>query len=257
MNPFQSRLSSSNSWLLPVCLLAVALGFMIRLSWITQDARRTATGRLNPLQGNRLLTGDLAQIEKYTELIEEVQRLRAENGKLQNSLFNEDSRGKLANQLLQNTKLVAALSPVKGPGVSITLTDAPKSPTPDGVTLDQIIHDIDVLKVINELWASGAEAISVNNHRIGPTTAIRCVGPTIQIGGVPIAAPIVIRAIGNPEVLEGGMQLPGGVLEEIRSTDPNMVKVERMKEMSVPAFSGPTTWKFAKAAAAESEGGAN
>ena len=47
--------------------------------------------------------------------------------------------------------------------------------------MGQIIHDTDVLRVVNELWNAGAEAVTVNNRRVGPGTNYRCVGTTILV----------------------------------------------------------------------------
>ena len=106
--------------------------------------------------------------------------------------------------------------------------------------LNSIIHDDDVLKVVNELWASGAEAISVNNHRVSIGTSFRCVGPTILVDGARIASPVVIRAIGDPDTLQGGLDIPGGILAQLREQDPAMVQIEKVKKHVLPAYTGST-----------------
>jgi uncharacterized protein YlxW (UPF0749 family) len=111
---------------------------------------------------------------------------------------------------------------------------------------DAVIHDRDVLHVTNELFASGAEAVSVNNHRVAASSSLRCVGTTILINDVKIASPIVIRAIGDPETLYGAMDMPGGVLSEIRVYDPAMVQLEKAKDLRLPAYVGTTDRKWAK-----------
>ena len=62
-----------------------------------------------------------------------------------------------------------------------------------------IIHDEDLLRVLNELCAAGAEAISINDQRIVATTEVRCAGPTVSVNNVRSAPPYVIKAIGNPK----------------------------------------------------------
>ena len=68
----------------------------------------------------------------------------------------------------------------------------------------QLLTDRDVRSVVNELWADGAEAISVNNMRLTPTSAIRFAGEAVLVDFEPITPPYVIRAIGNADRLDTG-----------------------------------------------------
>ena len=243
MNVFVSRISGS-SWVLPVSLMCVILGFMIAMARITGEASRGS--RLSYATGDqqaRLLTAPLDVQAQYAKLSTEVSKLQTEKTKLENALGSQTAAAKVLNDNLQEVKIYAGLTDLEGPGIVVTLRDSQKQPT--GIAADVTIHDVDVVKVVNELWACGADAISVNNHRVGASTAIRCVGPVIHIDAVPIASPIIIRVIGDADTLLGGMNLPLGVLSEIRQTDPAMVQMERAKSMRLPAYSGATTKKYA------------
>jgi uncharacterized protein YlxW (UPF0749 family) len=66
------------------------------------------------------------------------------------------------------------------------------------------------------------------------------------VDGIPVASPMIIRAIGDPGTLEGGLNLPNGVLFEIRQTDPDMVQIEQVKDMRIAAYGGSTDRRFAK-----------
>jgi len=213
---------------------------MISLAWINEHNRSTRVGSLDADQVNRVLAANGDSLE-YAKLNHEVQRLRNENTRLQNAVANQSNQGKVLNQSLQEAKLFAALTEVEGPGIVITLRDANKSTAPGISSLEKIIHDIDVLKVVNELWASGAEAVSVNGHRATGSTSYRCSGPVIHVDGEPIASPIVIRAIGESKTLYGALNIPGGVLDEIRQTDPSMVEIEMVANQRLPAYAGNTS----------------
>jgi uncharacterized protein YlxW (UPF0749 family) len=76
-----------------------------------------------------------------------------------------------------------------------------------------VIHDADILNIVNELRAAGAEAISINDERVTATSNIRCGGPTINIDGKRHAVPFVIKAIGNPRTLEAGATAPSGYID--------------------------------------------
>ncbi len=244
-NPFLSARQSPNSWVIPVSLMCVLLGSMAAMAWVTDQNRPSRRGLLGDDQRTRVLTGPIDLQEEYQNLNGEVAKLRAENTKLQNAIANQTGSTKALNDSLQEAKTVAGLTELEGPGVVVTLRDIDRV-RPDALAQDQGIHDIDVLKVVNELFNAGAEAIEVNGHRVVGTTNFRCVGSTILVDGVKIATPIYIRAIGDADTLVGGLNLPLGVLDEIRSIDPGMVSIEKVSKMRLPAFNGSTTRRFAK-----------
>jgi uncharacterized protein YlxW (UPF0749 family) len=231
---------------LPVVALSVVLVVLIKLAWITP---KTVTSRLryvSPDQAGRVQAAFDDVNDETAKIAAEVAKLRDENTKLQNVMGDKNKESKLLNDSLQEVKLFAGLTEVEGPGLSITLRDARRSRA-NALDADSMtIHDIDVLKVVNELWNAGAEAVSVNNQRITAGSNIRCVGAVIYVDNVHVAPPIVIRAIGEPQTLKGGMDLPMSILDELRSVDPGMVQMETLKNMRLPAYSGSTARKQAK-----------
>ena len=115
---------------------------------------------------------------------------------------------------LDHANLLAGLTNVKGEGVVVILQDSTDTNMPLEAGL---VHDTDIMSIVNELRAAGAEAISVNGERILSTTAIRCVGPTIQINGTKVASPFHIKAIGNSKYLESALNLRGGVVDSLKA----------------------------------------
>ncbi|RYG66927.1 DUF881 domain-containing protein, partial [bacterium] len=154
---------------------------------------------------------------------------------------------KTLNESLQESKVFGGLTPLEGPGVIVTISDNPKAVLSADGTSNSIVHDGDVLRLVNELLASGAEGISVNNIRHASGTSYRCVGPTILVDGARIASPVVIRAVGDSDALLGGLKLPGGVVADIMGdpNDPPVVKMEKAKSLRLPAYSGSTVRRVA------------
>jgi len=237
MNPFRTA-ASTNTWVIPVSLLMLAVGVLTSLAWITKDSSTDRLKGLAPDQQRRLQ--DPALQEEYLKVQAEVAKLRAENTRLQNAVANKSSASSELNSSLQQLKLFAGLTEVEGPGISITLRDSARPHDPF-LSENNIIHDFDVLRVVNELWNAGAEAVSVNNHRVGPGSNVRCVGSTILMDSVKIAPPIIIRGIGEPETMYSAVNMTGGVFQELRNTDPAMVQVETVKKMKFPAYAGSTS----------------
>src|SRR5206468_3747517 len=98
---------------------------------------------------------------------------------------------------------------VKGPGLEVVLRDPPVRSTSASagragsvpINAGHILTDRDVRSVVNQLWANGAEAISVNGIRLTPTSAIRFAGQAVLVDFQPITSPYTVRAIGNADGL--------------------------------------------------------
>ena len=101
-----------------------------------------------------------------------------------------------------------------------------------------------MLTVVNELKAAGAEAISVNGQRIISTSAIRCVGPVIQVNYQKVAAPFEIKAIGNAQYLESAMNIKNGVVDMLKQLGVG-ISMTREKEVNIPKYEGNLTFKTA------------
>jgi uncharacterized protein YlxW (UPF0749 family) len=246
VNPFVSRITGNN-WVVPVTLLSLVLGFMMTLAWMNEGNRAARLSRLDPDAANRYLQLHWDEVENSQKSAEEVEKLRAEISKLQTAVASQTSAGKLLNDSLQEAKAIAGLTEVEGPGVSVTLQDSSK-PLPPGVDARNAnIHDGDVLQVVNVMWAAGAEAVSVNNHRMGTRSNVTCVGVVVHIDGVPISSPVVIQGIGDPETIAGALNIRDGVLDQIRAYDPNMVELRTFQKARLTAFAGSTMFKYAHA----------
>ena len=113
---------------------------------------------------------------------------------------------------LDRDQLLAGQTAAVGPGLQVALTEPPPTsgssqPGRAGsipIGASNILTDRDVRSVVNELWADGAEAISVNNVRLTPTSAIRFAGEAVLFDFAPITSPYQIRAIGNADNLATG-----------------------------------------------------
>jgi uncharacterized protein YlxW (UPF0749 family) len=249
LNPFANRIHTQHQqWILPVSAVCVVLGVMMSMAWVTKQNRSGRWSQFDPDQRIRVASSAIDP-DTFDRLSKEVQSLRQAKSKLEDAIGKRSSETTVLKDQLDNAELLAGLTQLEGPGVQVTLKDSQKAPQSFGgivaVTSDSIIHDIDVLKVVNELNASGAEAVSVNGRRVVSGTSFRCVGTTILVDGVRIASPVVIRAIGDSATLMGAMNLPGGVLGEIRESDPAMVEIEPLKKMNIPAYAGNTAKRFA------------
>lgn len=172
--------------------------------------------------------------EKYDEsqaIVEEYKTNSATNDTLINSM----------NNTIDTLSVLAGSTDLKGEGIIITLTDGDNA---TAVNSNTLVHDSDILTVVNELQAAGAEAISVNNQRIISTSSIRCVGPVIQVNYQKVASPFVIRAIGNSQYLECAMNIKNGIVDTLKEYGIN-ITVERANEVEVLKYDGTFNAKYA------------
>lgn len=258
MNPFSTRLSG-NSMIVPLSAMMIILGILLSVAWIPDSKRNDRLSTLDPDQRARIGSTSTTQAEESVKLQERVQQLQAtvedlqkQKTSLENAMTDESSKIKVLNENLQDTKALAGLTEVMGPGVVVTLRDlqdvkkkidAPKDPGGFSA-MDEIIHDLDVMRTVNELWNAGAEAIAVGGNRIVPRSSIRCVGSVIHVNDQPVTSPVRIEAIGDPKILASAMNLKGGVLQDIRDMEPGMITVEPVDTLKLPAYTGPTSRKF-------------
>jgi len=211
--------------------VGLLLGVLCAAQWRAQQAAQVS-GQQNRVE---ILAQQLADTEAKADLMRaEIERLRAEISQYQRTAAEGETLAKKLNEALQQAKVAAGLTPVVGPGIIVTLDDAPGRVGPGEDQSPYVIHDIDLLQIVNELRAADAEAISINGQRLTATSAIRCNGPVTKVNGTPIVPPYEVRAIGDPKALQGALELPGGVLEILRPLN-IQVKITLKSELELPA----------------------
>ena len=139
-----------------------------------------------------------SEIAAGNELREEIEFNTKKKESILKTYSSGNNYGQLTDQW-ETAKLYAGLSDVTGDGVILTLNDATEK-NPFSVSLS-LLHSEDVFEIINELKKGGAQAISVNNERILPTSEVVCAGPTIRVNRNRYAVPFEIKAIGDPKRL--------------------------------------------------------
>lgn len=93
-----------------------------------------------------------------------------------------------------------------GPGITVYIRDSDADVKAGQNPNELIVHDQDVVRILNDLKVAGAEAISINGQRYISTSEIKCSGATITINGKTYGQPFIIKAIGDPVVLEAGIK---------------------------------------------------
>lgn len=174
-------------------LVAVLAGAMFAIAAVqnTQRAPLVATERQELIA--RIKTAQTGLQEQRAELA----ALDVEITRLRTAAAGGDSQAEA--RLAEITELGASVGTVAvtGPGVVVTVDDAPGS---GADTRDQVL-DLDLQILVNGLWQSGAEAISVNGHRLSTLTAIRSAGQAITVDYTSLTPPYRVEAIGDPRTM--------------------------------------------------------
>lgn len=191
------------NWAWQLCgALLIAVVFAAALA----QARSTATG---VRETQHALAGSVRSAQTATaDLAARRDALATQVDAERRGRLEGDVRGQQLLGQLDKADVAAAATPVIGPGLTITVTDPGVSQNLSDVSKQrlpgsrQVILDRDLQLVVNSLWASGAEAVSVGGVRIGPNVTVRQAGGGILVDNQPIASPYVISAIGPQNAMK-------------------------------------------------------
>ncbi len=227
-------------------LVALTLAVAGLLAAVTYDQ---AAARLQGRQEIRAaLVDDIrAESDASDALAAELEELRADVGRARDELLASSTTGQGALDALARAEAGAAAVPVRGPGLLVTLanagSDADDDPVGSGTEADVRgrVRDGDLQQVVNALWAAGAEAISINDQRLGPTSAIRFAGEAVLVDFRPVTNPYEVRAIGDPETLSSGFLASPevGALALIEETYGLRFDFARKDDLRLPAAGTP------------------
>lgn len=224
----KTRLIASRSFM---AIIGVVFGVLITAQWKSIPDRVT-----NPIAPYSSLK------ETKDSLYSEQNNLKNEIKDLQNSIqqVQKDSKNSVLSSdqksQLKTEKAKAGLTKLNGPGIIITLDDS-KSKI---VSEDSIVHAADLRDIINLLWESGAEGVSINGQRVVVNTAIDCIVNTILVNSSRLSTPFKIEAIGDQSQMYDALnnQL---ILSNIHDRVKNqglIFELQRNNDITLPIFDG-------------------
>lgn len=126
----------------------------------------------------------------------------------------------IEKEIEENEKLMG-ITDVSGEGITISILDG-----------KDLIHQEDLIILIDELKNSGSQAISINEQRITNFTYLYCDGAVILIDGVKIGNPFTIKAIGNKETIYGALTRNKGYIETLKK-DGIEINIEKSDEIKI------------------------
>lgn len=147
---------------------------------------------------------------------------------------------------LETLKMLSGFKDVQGEGVIIVLDDGVRELLEGEEPSDIIVHDMDILKIINDLKVAGAEAVSINGQRVISSTEINCSGHSVRINNQFFAQPFIIKAIGDPKMLESALTAPttyGALLSEYYGL---ILNVDKSINIKIKKYAEEMDYKYLK-----------
>jgi uncharacterized protein YlxW (UPF0749 family) len=226
-------------------LVAVVLAVGGLLAAITYN--HASAGAKGRAQVREALLGDIdSESSRADSLTRQLDQLRSRVDHTRDSALQASAIGQLALSQLSNAEGGAAGVAVTGPGIKVTLADAkPKTGSdpvgPTQTNLAGAVRDSDVQLAVNALWAAGAEAVSINGQRLGPTSTVRTAGQAILVDFQPVSSPYDISAIGSQDTLSKRFLADSGVQALAVVSQSYGLRFEFVKEdqLSLPAATPP------------------
>ncbi|MDL2280422.1 DUF881 domain-containing protein [Selenomonadales bacterium OttesenSCG-928-I06] len=215
---------------LSIIFVCIILGIMLAVQFRTTKDISSSV----PFQRIEDLSQQLIKAEK------EIRDLTKQNEELK-----QKSEAELAAKNLETIQMAAGLITVEGPGIIVTIDDSKRVGKLGENPNLYLIHDDDILKVINELWAAGAEAMSINDQRIIASSEIRCAGPTLSVNNTRCAAPYEVKVIGNSKNLENSLKMRGGVIETLQFWG-IQISIKKQDVIQIPKYKGSMKYEYAK-----------
>ncbi|MDP3051758.1 MAG: DUF881 domain-containing protein [Eubacteriales bacterium] len=219
-------------------VVGLLLGLMLSMQF---RVTRENTANMS-VERVRQLASEVEQTAlKRDTLRDRIDELRKELDEIAALARHDRLRGEL-----ELVRMRAGLLPVTGPGIEVTLNDSALPLQPGQNPNWYILHDEDLLMVLNELKAAGAEAVAINGERLVSTSEVRCIGPAVLVNKTKrLSPPYVITAVGYSETMISALKMRGGVLDTLEYRNIQF-SVKKLNKVVLPAYTGPTGWRYAQ-----------
>lgn len=213
---------------------SILLGFMV----IIQLKQNVESYNLVTLRTIQVSKNEIANITKEIEDIGILIEEKKDEIKRIEDTKDESSAYSILNEELYKTKIASGFCDMEGPGIVIVMQDNQAAEIVGFDINDDLIHDIDILNILNDLRIAGAEAISINGQRIMPMSEIKCGGPNIKINGKSLATPFVIKAIGNPKTLYASVNAPSTYGYKLKNLYQINIETSIEDKIKISSYSG-------------------
>ena len=225
--------------ILGIMCLILTIGISVQIKTVNSNGTTTSANQ----ELNNLKTQVLKMKEKCEASYNKLEQAQTELEKTRKNVASNDEQLKQLEEEIKKYSVILGTTDANGPGVTVTVADATGQESLLAL-VDPIVHDVDILEIVNELKNAGAETIEVNGQRIVASTAISCDGNVIVVNGEKVSSPFTINAIGLPERM-ATLTRPGSYLEKMAES---YIKTtfNKLDKITIQKYIGVTSFKYAK-----------
>lgn len=227
---------------LVIGVICVILGVFIAIQFKTVQANYL--DGLLPNQRSAQLVNELKNLRADKEnLVKQVEALQGELNSITESASNESAVLKNLQEQVDRYKALAGYTDLIGEGIVFNIDNPPGDF--NGLYEMNIVDEYhQLLSVVNELNAAGAEAIAINDQRVLSMTEIRAAGGYLSINTQQHKPPFTIKAIGNKSVLEAALMQRFGIVPALQERG-YQVDVNTYDAVVIPKFNAIINWQYA------------
>ena len=189
------------------------------------------------LADNSLRDEVLKWKERYDNAYRDLQQAQTTLEDERKKATEKDSQTAQMEKQLHRINVLLGLTDVTGNGIVITVKDSSIDSSKLIDANSAVVHDGDLIEIINILKNAGAEAIEINDQRIVNTTAITCDGTVVRINGNKIGSPFIIKAIGSPEGLKGALEMPNNYVDQMVK-DGVEIDIKKSNSLNIKKYDG-------------------
>ena len=229
--------------------ISAVIGFMLTVQ-LTSNPQSSPAVLSSYLD---LRTQLLEQMQEHQVLTKEISKQNAQLTQFKASHGNLEQMQQALQHDASSVAAEAGLSLLSGPGLTIAIQDDPNLPfVADYAGKFQQYADQEISQIVNDLFANGATAISINGQRLVTTSSIRLVTglgglSTLQINTYPIAMPYVITAVGNTSLMQAVLKVNQVVmLLNLMQEDCIITVHPNQTGVTVPGYHGSLPGNWAK-----------
>lgn len=204
------KVSKSQIFIGVICCF---LGFLLTYQFKILSSKNNQTNVANYNSAD--IIGEIEVLKKEKEeLLATNTELSDELKQMEESAAKESGLASEIKNQLDTARMHLGVVDVKGPGIQLIITPKTSIFSSNAGVNSRDLSESELVHIINLLWYSGAEAISINDIRLTPQTGIKVAGNGIAIGSTGRVYPrekIEIKAIGDKNRMEVGIGFPGSL----------------------------------------------
>lgn len=210
-------------------IIAFVIGFLVAIYLKSMNPENTYIS----LEQKREIEEEINKTKLNINNLEKIKNECNKNLESYKSFSKDTNKsvGELMESELKYLKEISGYSMLSGSGVKVIIKDSERELTKGESPNDLIVHDIDILRILNDLKKAGAKGISINGERVLPTSQIKCSGATITINKTTYGQPFIIEAIGDEDILMASINSPESYANLLRDVYGIYINIEKYKEI--------------------------